>query len=168
MPKKIKTTAIKTHEELEETMGEYARHAIVRGQLVLAMEERINMIRKDYEGRLADCDALLETLFADMEAWAALNPGVFASKKSIDLVHGTLGYRTGMPALKPIKGCKWEHILDMLKCRGMHDYVRTIYEVDKAKLLADRESIGPERLQALGVRVDQAERFFVEPRQETT
>lgn len=164
---KTQATTIKTREELEAVMGEYALALITRGQVALAMEEKINLVRKDYEGRLADFDAEIEALFGNLEAWAALNPTDFAGKKSVDMVHGTLGFRTGNPALKTIKGCKWEHVLDMLKCAGMGKYVRQIEEPNKDALLADREIIGAAKLAALGLRVEQTERFYVEPKTET-
>jgi len=168
-PKKTKTTAttIKTREELEGVMGEFARTSITRGQLALAMEERLALVRQDYESRLADFDAELDALFADLEAWAALNPGEFATRRSIELVHGAIGFRTGNPALKTIKGVKWEHVLDMLKGSGLADrYVRTVEEPNKDALLADREQIGAERLATLGLRVEQTERFFADARKE--
>lgn len=168
MAKKIKTTVttIQTRDELERVMGECARTAILRGQLELAMEEQINLVRKDYEARLADFDAEIETLAADLEAWAALNPDAFRERKSLDLTHGTIGFRTGQPTLGCIAGVKWEHVLDMLKCNRMAQYVRTIEEPNKEALLADREKIGADRLRALGMKVGQKERFFVEPKTE--
>jgi phage host-nuclease inhibitor protein Gam len=168
MTKKTKAaTTIRTREELDTVLGEYAATAIARGQLSLAMDERLNLVRKDYEERLAELDDSLQSLFEDMEAWAALNPAAFADKRSIDLVHGTLGFRTGNPALKTIKGCKWEHVLDMLKCNKLAKYVRTVEEPNKDALLADREAIGAEKLAALGMRVEQAERFYADPKLET-
>ena len=168
MAKKVKAvTTIKTREELDAVLGEYAATAIARGQLTLAMDEKLNLIRKDYEGRLAELDESLQALFEDMEAWAAFNPCAFADKRSVDLVHGTLGFRTGNPALKTVKGVKWEHVLDMLNTNRMAKYVRTTEEPNKDALLADRETIGAEKLSALGLRVEQAERFYVEPKLET-
>lgn len=166
--KKTKTaTTIKGREELEGVMGEFAQSFIARGQLALAMEERLALVRKDYETRLSDLDAEIEALLADLEAWAALNPAEFADRRSIDLVHGTIGFRTGNPTLKTIKGVKWEHVLDMLKCSGLADrYVRKVEEPNKDALLADREKIGADRLQTLGLRVDQTERFYVDARKE--
>jgi phage host-nuclease inhibitor protein Gam len=170
MAKKAKAahaTTIQTRDELESVLGQYARSVITRGKLVLAMDEKINAIRRDYETRLADLDAEQETLFADMEAWAALHPAEFAAQRSIDLVHGKLGFRTGNPTLKCIKGCKWEHVLDMLRCHGSTQrYIRTVEEPNKDLLLADREKIGADRLRTLGMQVDQVDRFYVEPKLE--
>jgi len=166
--KKNAATTIKTREELEAVLGEYARAVIAHGQLTLEMDEKINRVRQDYEGRLADLNVDIETMFADLEAWAALNPAAFADKRSLDLVHGTLGFRTGNPTLKTVKGVKWEHVLDMLKCNRMAAYVRHSEEPNKDALLADREAIGAERLAALGMRVEQTERFYVDPKLETT
>jgi phage host-nuclease inhibitor protein Gam len=165
MPKKLATT-IQTREELEAVMGEYARASIARGQLALALEEKLQLARKDYEARLADFDAEIETLLADLEAWAVLHPGEFADRKSIDLVHGAIGFRTGNPTLKPLKGVKWEHVVDMLKASQQARYLRSIEEVNKDAILTDREALGADRLKILGLRIEQTERFFAEARTE--
>ena len=168
MAKKQKTsTTITTRDELERVMGEFAQHTIARGQLAFAMESRLNEVRHDYESRLGEFDEILDALLADLESWAALHPGEFAAKRSIDLVHGIIGFRTGQPALKTIKGVKWDHVLDMLKISKLGKYVRTAEEVDKESLLADRGTISQEKLAALGMRVEQADRFYAEPKLET-
>lgn len=164
--KKQKTTTITTREELERVMGEFAQATIARGQLAFAMEARLNEIRHDYESRLAEFDEAIEAFLADLEAWAVMHPADFATRRSIDLVHGVIGFRTGQPALKTIKGVKWDHVLDMLKLANHLQYVRTEESVDKEAILAEREQIGEKNLEKFGMRVEQAERFYAEPKLE--
>lgn len=154
-----------TREDLEAAMGRYAKAAIERSQTALAMEQELALVRGRYERRMAEQDGLIEGCFAALEAWAALHPEEFAERRTLELTHGTLGLRTGTPALKCVKGVKWEHVLERIKQSGLgHVYTRVAEDVDKAKLIADRETLGDERLRTFGVRIEQAERFFAEPR----
>ena len=77
-----------------------------------------------------------------------------------------MGFRTGTPALKTLKGFTWESVKNLLK-EFLPGYVRTKEEADKEKLLADREK---EEVAALfpkvGVKVTQDEAFFVELKKE--
>jgi phage host-nuclease inhibitor protein Gam len=83
------------------------------------------------------------------------------------MVHGTVGYRTGQPTLKPIKGMTWEKVVEVLK-QTMPGFVRTKEEADKAGLIAAAEAgeLGEENLRTLGLRRHHEERFFVEPNKE--
>ena len=103
----------------------------------------------------------------DLESWARLHPEAFpAGKRSLDMVHGTLGFRETPPAMRLRKGVKEEHVIELLRTNGMSGYVRTVDEIDRSSLLADREAIGAEKLAALGLRVAHDDRFYVELKNE--
>ena len=90
------------------------------------------------------------------------------------MTHGTIGFRTGTPKLKTLKGFNWASALELVK-RVLPGYVRTTDEIAKDKLLADRELeavvIGSsdesvpmsEALAGCGITVVQDETFYVEP-----
>lgn len=163
--KKTKPTTIKTRDELENVLGEYAAAAIERAKLGATMDAKLNEIRAAYEERFAGLDETLEGLFADLEAWAALHRDEFADRRSLDLLHGTIGFRTGNPAVKPLKGVKWEHVVDQLRAAHLDAWLRAPDpEVNKEAVLAARETLGADRLAQLGMRVEQTERFFVDPK----
>ena len=91
---------------------------------------------------------------------------LFSKKKSMETAHGVLGFRTGTPKLKTRKGFTWAAVLELLK-EFNPAYVRTSEEVAKDKLLADRENEDmPELMQKVGIKVEQDETFFVEPKKE--
>jgi phage host-nuclease inhibitor protein Gam len=163
-PTKKSATTITTRDELERAMGQLAQHTIARSIYADTMDKRLTEVRAQFEGRLGELDESIDELFDDLNAWAVLHPDEFSNKKSLDLTHGTLGFRTTPPSLKPAKGVKWDHVLDMLKCRGMQAYVRQAEEVNKEMLLQDRETIGTEKLARLGLEVRQDEKFYAEPK----
>lgn len=161
---KQKHTTIDTREALENRVGEHARLTIERARLGAIMSKKIDDIRAAYDATFADIDTSLAAAEADIEAWAALHHAEFVPRKSLELLHGTIGYRTGQPALKTIKGVRWQDVMTLLARHPA--YIRTILEPDKEAILADRDGLGETGLAALGLRVEQAERFYIDPKVE--
>ena len=58
-------------------------------------------------------------------------------------------------------------MLEFLKQRLGARYVRIKEEIDKDRLLADRETLGKDKMASMGVEVVQDESFFVDPKRET-
>lgn len=87
---------------------------------------------------------------------------LFARRRSMGTIYGTLGFRMGMPKLKTVRGTNWDIVLQQLKAK-LPTYVRTIEEPAKDMLLADRnkEQVGP-LLRDLGLQIVQEETFFIE------
>lgn len=174
-------TTIRDRGELEAVMGEYAAQVLERDRLTVEMEQRIQEIRAEYEPTIASCVACGNGLFEDLQAWAAMHPAEFGAKKSIDLLHGTIGFRTGTPAVLQVKGVKCEHTLAQIKARGFLWLVRTKEEVDKAAVLRSYVRPGADTspgsgavshpltdadLKTLGLYVDQRETFYTEVKRE--
>ncbi|MFA7097761.1 MAG: host-nuclease inhibitor Gam family protein [Gammaproteobacteria bacterium] len=174
--KKTPRTTIKTRDDLEGVFGEYATLVIELDRLTAQMELEIAAVRKKYEDRLAARKEPAEALFADLQAYATLNPDVFGDKRSIELLHGTLGFRTCPPRVLQVPGVKVEHTLAAIDARMGGQWMRVRRDLDKAAVLASvaqaREA-GPEAadrmaadLAAVGLRVEQDEVFFAEPKRE--
>lgn len=82
------------------------------------------------------------------------------------MVHGTIGFRTGTPKLKTLKGFTWASALTLVK-EFLPGYIRQAEEIAKDKLLADRDYKNmPEQMAKCGIQVAQDEIFFVEPKRE--
>ena len=166
--KKETATTIADRDELEQVMGEYASEEIERQRLVLAMEAELNEVRQRYEEAIADRSATCAGLFEDIQAWAVLNPDAFRDRKSLALLHGTIGFRTSPPAVKQVPGVKAEHTVSRLVAQGFTDYYRTKTEIDKDAILADFSARKTDNamLAAYGLRVEQKENFYAEVRHE--
>jgi phage host-nuclease inhibitor protein Gam len=103
-------------------------------------------------------------------------------RKSADIGPATIGYRTGNPATKTLsKKWTWDAVLAALKLHELDAYIATKEDVAKAKILADRtadETLGvevltnakgkPVALAVVGIRIDQDECFYIEPKATTT
>lgn len=157
--------AIESRAELETFVGALCGIILERDQLTNAMNQKLLDVRQDYEGRLIPMEGTIKTGLERLETWAAANPAEFGGKKSLDLLHGTIGFRTCPPALKTIKGWTWKLVIAALKkIESMKKYVREKSEVDKETLLAERATLPEGTLKLFGMHVDQGEQFFVDPK----
>ena len=164
--KTMKPTTIRDREELETVLGEYARLEIEKEQKTLEMEEKINAIRKLYETQLTELTEKAEAFFGDIQAYATLNQAEFETRKSVELIHGVVGFRTCPPAVKQVGGVKAEHTIDMMKQNpGFKPFLREKVELDKDAILA---AFGMKQeglianLAAVGLKIEQKENFFIE------
>jgi phage host-nuclease inhibitor protein Gam len=161
--KRIKSNGpvIKSREELESVVGEICQRTIKRDEITARMDDQLKAVRTQFEAQFAYIDNRLEELTALARQWAEANPETFKPAKSLVLTHGLIGWRTGMPKLKPLSGWTWKTVLEY--CRGNRiEYVRTQEEVNREQILADRKLLG-KTMSQLGVKVVQDEAFFVEP-----
>lgn len=157
-----KNPAVKmTREDMEAAIRELCFTSVRLDETTARMNEALARVREQFEPELAALQQTHDELFDQANAWADAHPDEFATRKSITLVHGTMGYRTGQPALKTIRGQTWDSVLAFLKV-NLPQYIRVVQEVDREALISDRETLGDENLKTLGMRVDQAERFFID------
>jgi phage host-nuclease inhibitor protein Gam len=87
-------------------------------------------------------------------------------KKSLESVHGVIGFRTGTPKLKTLKGFTWGAVTNLLK-EFLPKYVRTTEDPAKDKLLADKDDREVSDLFGkVGIAVVQDETFFIDLKKE--
>lgn len=170
MSKKTVKTTIETREDLESVFGEYAALFLEKKRLDNELDRELLAVRARYEKPSADLVTQADGLFEDLQAWAALHPEAFAARKSIDLLHGTLGFRTSPPSVRQMRGVKAGHTLAAIAAKGWSWLIRTKVEIDKDAVLASRASkpeenpqaLSSEELSTVGLLVDQDETFYCE------
>jgi phage host-nuclease inhibitor protein Gam len=156
---------IKTRVEAEETLGEIRRLTIERNFLNADREAQIKAIDDRFAPELSELNQELESATEHLRIWSEANPSEYGKLKSLELPHGTMGWRTGTPSLKTLTGWTWDRVLEKLKeLKALAHYIRTKEEVDKQAIIGDRDGIGQEMLRTIGVKVVQSESFFVEPK----
>jgi phage host-nuclease inhibitor protein Gam len=156
--------AITSREAMESVVGEIAAIKNRQRQLAAAMDAQIQAVRERYEGDLAAETGALDEKMEDLRAWSEANPAQFGAARSIETVHGIVGWRTGQPALKTLAGWTFDRVLQALKETGATSYIRVKEEVNKQQLLGHRDILGHGKLRELGLRVVQEDSFFVEPK----
>lgn len=172
-----------TREAAEEAFGKYAKADAQIEKINAEIDLQCAKIREKYQQKLGELACDRECAFDTLQAFATENQSeLFTKKKSLDMAHGTIGFRTGTPKLKTIKGFTWASALTLVK-KFMPGYVRTSEEIAKDKLLADRELEGVDfvvdgimkkresmsaAMAECGIIVAQDETFYVEPKKEDT
>jgi phage host-nuclease inhibitor protein Gam len=164
--KKTVHTGVST-EQMEAAFGEYAVADARLQKISATIDVQVTNIREKHADEIARLNDTKEKAFEVMQAFALENKDtLFAKKKSLDSVHGVLGFRTGTPKLKTLKGFTWGAVTNLLK-EFLPAYIRITEEPAKDKLLADRDD---EQTAALfpkvGIAVVQDETFYVEPKKE--
>lgn len=172
MSKRIKKPVlpvIQTRQELERVVGEIAELTIQHNEIQVGMDKDIEQIRTSHEKQINKIAAQLEEKTERVQTWAANNPEVFGKLRSIELIHGVIGYRTGNPKLKTLYGFTFAKVLEALRIIGWgKPYIRTKEEVDKEQLIADARAKKRTAwdLKEVGAKVVQEETFFIEPKLE--
>lgn len=154
-------------EDMEAAFAEFATSDAKLQKVNATIDLQCTAIREKYADQVAELTKSKEKAFDIIQAFALANKEeLFSKKKSMETVHGTLGFRTGTPKLKLLKGFTWGAVTNMLK-EFLPTYVRISEEPAKDKLLADRDSEEVSLyLPKVGISVIQEETFFVEPKKE--
>ncbi|ACB76666.1 host-nuclease inhibitor Gam family protein [Opitutus terrae] len=163
---KLTSPVISTRAEAERVLGDIAASTAALNAAKAKLDQRLTSIRQEHEGTIDQLAKRIEALSGLLQQWAEASPEEFGGKKSIDFIHGTLGFRTGMPKLKTLAGWTWDKVLGALD--AANHFVRIKREVDKEGVLMayGRGELDDAELRGAGMRVVQDESFFVEPKLE--
>lgn len=164
--KKVILSGTINREKAEDAFAEYADADARQQALKAKMDIQMTNIREKYADDLTRLQEVKELAVEKLLAYATDHRDEWGKRKSIEFNHGIIGFRTGTPKIKTLKGYTWESVKNLLK-EFLPDYVRSVEEPAKDRLLADREvpevsSLFPK----CGVYVDKDETFFVEPKKE--
>ena len=156
-----------SQEQANDAFATYAKADAQIQKINAEIELQCAKIREKQADKLTALGTEREQAFDVLQAFAVENKAeLFAKKKSLDMAHGTIGFRTGTPKLKTLKGFTWASVLQMVR-EFLPGYVRTSEEVAKDKLLADRDEDGMfDKMSKCGIQVAQDETFYVEPKKE--
>lgn len=156
-----------TREQMETAFSEYAIADARLDKINATIDVQMTNIREKYADEINSLNEKKEKNFDVMQAYAVENKAeLFAKKKSMESIHGVIGFRTGTPKLKTLKGFTWGAVTKLL-LEYLPGYVRVIEEPAKDKLLADREDEEVSKLfPKVGISVMQDETFYVEPKKE--
>jgi phage host-nuclease inhibitor protein Gam len=164
--KKVVVTGV-TREMAEGSFADYADADARQQRITAKMDVEITRIREKYQDELAKLQERKDADFEVMQTYAMENKDqLFSKKKSLEMVHGIIGFRTGQPKLKTLKGFTWNAVTNLLQ-EFLPGYIRATVEPTKDKLISDREIPEVAALfPKVGIYVDQDETFYIEPKKE--
>ncbi len=180
--RKVIQTAV-TREAADEAFATYAKSDAQIQKINADIELACAKIRQKYADKIAELTDMRDNAFDTLQAFAVENQAeLFTKKKSLDMAHGTIGFRTGTHKLKTLRGFTWASALQLVRKFLPIDYIRRTEEIAKDRLLADRDQEqvpvfdqpdGNERIVNMreamavcGIQVVQDETFYVEPKKE--
>lgn len=166
--KQLKQIATRTYtrEEAEAAMRDLCIASCKLDSRTAKMNEQLARIREDFEADISSLSETAELLKAKVLSWADKNPKEFAKKKSVEMVHGIVGYRTAPPSVRLVRGVTWDKAIALIEA-AHPELIRLKKEADKEGLIASREIITDEQFKAIGIHIEQAEKPFVEVKKDT-
>lgn len=164
--KKVVYTGVSA-EQMEAAFADFATADAKLQKINATMDVKFTEIRDRYSDEIARLTEQKDKAFDVLQAFGMENKEeLFAKKKSMESVHGVIGFRTGTPKLKTLKGFTWGAVTNLLK-EFLPAYVRVTEEPAKDKLLADRDDEEVSGMfSRVGIAVAQDETFYVEPKKE--
>ena len=169
---KVTLPTIATRDEAETVMNELALAVNNQRKLAAQRDAMILTINQRYESPFAEVDQAIKAKTDALRVWAETNPDQFPKgRKSVEMVSGILGFRTGTPKLALLtRAFNWDKVLKLLRAVSpWRNYIRTKEEVDKEAILGnysqtpDKPSMDMD-LRRFGLKVTQDETFYVEPK----
>ncbi len=131
------------------------------------LDAKITKLREQHAEKISAAEERKKENFNVVEAYCMENrTQMFDKKRSVVTAHGTVGFRIGKHKIKTLSGYTLKSALELIKVK-LPKYVRTVEEIDKQKIIAERESsASPDVLESVGLQVVQDETFFVELKKE--
>lgn len=166
--KKVIITGV-SREAADEAFATYAKSDAQLQKINADIELQCAKYREKYADKIATLSEERDKAFDTLQAFATENQAeLFTKKKSLDMAHGVIGFRTGTPKLKTLKGFTWASALQLVK-EFLPNYARQTWDIAKDKLLADRDAEQmADSMAKCGIQVVQDEVFYVEPKKEDT
>lgn len=120
--------------------------------------------RRQFDESVAEQSAQLKMWEKEIESYCKDNKNLFDDTRTMHLVHGSVGFRIGNPAVKNIKGVDDEGALNLLNLHAATEYIRVSHEInrDAIKNAYTTGVVTDEQLALYGLRIEQAERFRIE------
>lgn len=169
MVKRVKKTILTniSDQKRDEALAVYAKSDAQTIKINAELDVKFTKLRDEKADELAALEAEKNEAFEILSAYAIENKeALFTKKKSLELSHGTIGFRIGTPKVKTLKGYTLKAVAKIME-KLSPEYVRKTVEVDREKLIADRENEGmTEKLKEYGLEVVQEETFYVELKKE--
>jgi phage host-nuclease inhibitor protein Gam len=162
--KKILITSI-SHEEAEQAMATFAKCNTLLKQIESRLEEEKQQIDNKFMGEISRLKTTMDEQVDLLQTYGQRSKDNWKGK-SLEMVHGKIGFRTGNPKLVKDKKFTWDAVTELLK-KAFPGFVRLSYEINKEALIALRDKQEFKSIkESCYVDVVQEESFYVEANSE--
>lgn len=161
---------VTSREGLEATVADIVSLKLDYAEKNVAMEKEIADVQKKHQDGMLAVARQIETKEAGVYIYCKQNrKELFSEKKSLDMLLAVVGFRTEPHSVEmAAKKDKWAAVAKRLEALdwGQAYLTTPAPEVNKRALLSDREKLTAEQLDAAGIKFDQDEIFYIEPKSE--
>jgi phage host-nuclease inhibitor protein Gam len=127
--------------ELNERISELGRNERIREKIALEMNEAIAKIKKRYAEDVKEYDDKISELLAGIAAYCEVHRDELTENgksKTVSLPAGTISWRICPPSCRLTKP---EVIMELLKRKGLHRFIRVKEEISKDMILAEPTAV---------------------------
>lgn len=130
------------------------------------MNEEINKVKSKYQDDITELQESIDEPMEVLQVYATEQKESWGKKKSVELLHSTIGFRTGTPKVAKDKGFTWDGITTIVT-KLFPNLVRSKVELDKEAIIALSKEDGFKELkEKCFIDVVQEESFYVEAKVE--
>lgn len=163
---KTKVVSNVTLDQAQEASAQFANAATQLSTLEAKMNAEINRVKDKYQDKITDLQESMKEPQEVLKVFASEQQENWGKKKSTELLHCVIGFRTGMPKVTKAKGFSWDAVTELAVKLFPH-LVRTKSELDKdAVIMLSKEDGFGEVKEKIYIDVVQEETFFVEAKKE--
>lgn len=164
MAKRVsKKVAEVSQEKFQESFSLYALAAAEEKKMMAKMEAEIVKIREKYSEDLTNYAETQTQHFEIIQRYAEANKdALFTVKRSMELSHGTIGFRKGTPKVEMLPKWNTKKVLEMTM-QLLPEYVEIKRKIKKDSIIADRNTEDVVlNLPKIGLYISQEDAFFIE------
>jgi len=162
-----KVIANVTLEQAQEASELYTTKTTALSLLEAEMNAEINEVKSKYQDQITELTEALEEPMETLQVYATEQRTHWGKKKSIQLLHTIIGFRSGNPKVDKKKSFTWDAVTILVK-KCLPEFVRTKDELNKEAILALKPT--DKRLEKLKdqcfISIGQDETFYVEAKKE--
>ncbi len=161
--KVISNVSLETAQEASE---KYAQNSNKLQKIEAKMNEEINKVKSKYQDDITELQESLDEPMQILEVFAKEQQENWGKRKSTELLHCIIGFRTGTPKVTKDKKYTWELITETFT-KLFPNLTRSKVEIDKDAIIAMRDEDGFKEIkEKCFIDVVQDETFFVQTKVE--
>jgi phage host-nuclease inhibitor protein Gam len=168
--KAITNVTLQQAEEASKTLAEKVNQL---EKIKVKMNELVDKVKNRYSDQVTELREEVEEATKILEQYAYEQKSSWDKKKSFELPHNIIGFRTGTPRVTKEKKFSWEAVLELLKKnKAFKRFIRTKEEINKEAILSLNAANEKEKQLLLKLKdecylfIEQGDAFYIMPKKE--
>lgn len=130
-----------TLENAESAFGALAKADADNQKMLAELDLKITEMRKTYQETIDANNKVIEENTEVLATYLVQHPDALGKRRSMKMAHGTIGYRLGQPTIERKGKLTVAACVRLTEAILPSDYIRTKKELDKERLLSDRNKV---------------------------